>query len=253
MILKNQFRKQSFYSSYKFSNIGQTYLKVEIYEEIFLKKIFIILEIFHANSKTKKIRVLFSESDFDTFNLKCDLKEGARKFLIELNRNLLTKLFLSRHLLIQKPVISLGSQFYELNNRDQKKEKEKYWMNFNIYSKILYQTTLKINKNYVICSVKYMMNKKSWGLFIYSPNDGSIQIANLYLEELQNLPNDFWKTFPKRISLDSSIKSFQKFWKDAETKEKKSNNIIKKIALATKFLFKFDIKSIDFVQIYVNL
>lgn len=248
-ILKNQFRKQSFYSWFKFCNMGKTYLKVEIYEGKFLKRNFIIIEIFSVNSKTKKIRILFTEFDFHAFGIKSDLKEGARKFLIELNRNLLNKIFISRHDFIFKPIINLKSCFFELSYK--KDTGLNYWKSINIYSKIVYQTILKFQNKYTICAVIYFMNKKSWAFQIYQPHNGSLLIANLYLEELMNFPSDFWRSFPKHLNPDCNKKSFHKFWEDAERKKQNSNNIIKKIAFKTKFLFKCDMKSLDFIEIYV--
>ena len=222
---------------------------MEIYEGVFLKRNFIIIEIFNANSKTKKIRILFSEFDFHAFGIKSDLKEGIRRFLIELNRNLLNKIFISRHDFIFKPIINFKSNFYELSQK--KDTGVNYWNKINIYSKIVYQKILKFQNKYVICAVKYFMNKKSWAFQIYHPHNGSLLIANLYLEELKNFPSDFWKNFPKHLNPDLNKKFFHKFWEDAERKKKNSSNIIKKIAFKTNFLFKFDMKSTDFIEIYV--
>ena len=125
-----------------------------------MQRNFIIIEIFNANSKTKKKKILFTEFDFHAFGIKSDLKEGARKFLIELNRNLLNKIFISRHDFIFKPIINFKSCFFELSYK--KDTGVKYWNPINIYSKIVYQTILKFQNKYAICAVKYFINREDF-------------------------------------------------------------------------------------------
>ena len=210
--IKTYFNKRTLYEATYIVGIGKCYIKVKYFCANHAVKTqhinkFLKFEIIPQTKRNKLFKFIISDCDFEIyFNLKMDFL-NAREFLIFINKNIFNRLTLFKTTLYSKLKIPYLLNFDHTTNFylenvfrpiecEQKKLPYFLEKKCNLY-RIILQVTCKIDKHFIIVTVKKNRILNNYHLCLYFQVPCRNFSCNFSMEEIQNLDCNFLaRTFP---------------------------------------------------------
>ena len=201
--IKTYFSKKKFYEAFYIAGIGKSYIKIKYFcsnHHIKTQNInmFLKFEILPQAKRNKLYKFIMSDCDIQLYLNQSLEFVNSREFLIFINKNILNKLELFKTNLYSKlkipcfDVISQTNRFYFLENifrpvQCEKKNLEQFLeKKCNIY-KIIVQLTCKINKKFIIVTVKKNKILNNFHLSFYFQSSSRNFSSIFYMYELKHL------------------------------------------------------------------
>lgn len=242
--IKTYFNKRTFYEATYIAGIGKSYIKVKYFcanHNVNTQNInkFLKFEIIPQTKRNKLFKFIISDCDFELyFHQKIEFF-NPREFLIFINKNISNRLTLFKTPLYSKLKIPYfddvdeSKKFYLENVFRPIECEEKKLQSFlekrcNIY-RIIFQVTCKIDKHFIIVTVKKNRILNNYHLCLYFQVPCRHFSCNFSIREIENLDPAFLsKLFPYQFDFAKNNK-FSNYLEFREYLLKNAKNLQKQI------------------------